>query len=87
MLLGWGLVGGSVGGVGFWGWEGRRDEEFGKWMKGWSCVRYSVCLEGASCLLYFSPTERFAFSFPTLHSLDQLVSYLSVYKATKIVKL
>ncbi len=48
----------------------RRDEEFGKWMKGWCCVRYSVFLRGRVAWLYFSPTERFAFSFPTLHSLD-----------------
>jgi len=69
-LLGWGLEGGSVGCVGFWGWEGRGDEEIGEVDEG-VVLRAVFCFfEGAICLLYFSPTERFAFSFPTLHSLD-----------------
>jgi len=51
LLLGWGLVGGNVGFCGVCGVLERRDEELGKWMKGWYCARYSVCLEGESCLV------------------------------------
>ncbi len=42
----------------------RRDEKFGKVDEGVELRAVFCFFEGASCLLYFSPTERFAFSFP-----------------------
>lgn len=51
MLLGWGLVGVSVGCVGFWGGEGRRDEEIGEVDEGVELRAVFCFTEGASCLV------------------------------------